>query len=276
MTTIDTGFGRDQQEAVLKFLGERLNGPVAIDVWSRKESPLVLLDRDPATHAAETVLLARQMAALHPAFTITLYDLDRHATRAAEAGIDRAPTTVFRGTRGRELRIVGSWIGAVFQSVLEAIVFLGAGGSPLTEESKTTLAALDHDISVEVLGAMYDPYSAHLLRLIAALAVETRHVRATFIEMVEYPMLAAARQVEQVPVVIVDGHRGLGSWDEPELVEWIRRLANGDESVVTRAQLLTSPYYTEADIDRLQAEHAQHEADPPPPTTPSGLYIPGR
>ncbi|MSQ28875.1 MAG: hypothetical protein EXR68_00060 [Dehalococcoidia bacterium] len=276
MTTVDTGFGREQQEAVLKFLGERLMGPVAIDVWSRKESPILLPDREPATHAAETVLLARQLAALHPAFTITLYDLDRHAQRAAEAGIDRAPTTVFRGVRGRELRFVGSWIGAVFQSVLEAIVFLGAGGSPLTEESRSTLAALERDVNVEVLGAMYDPYSAHLLRLIAALSVETRHVRASFIEMVEYPILAAARQVEQVPVVTVDGHRGLGSWDEPELVEWIRRLANGDESVVTRAQLLTSPYYTESDIDRLIEEREGHDAAPPLPASPSGLYISGR
>ena len=63
---------------------------------------------------------------------------------------------------------VGAWIGSVFQSVLEAITFLGAGTSPLTDESKAVLDALDHDVSIEVLGAMYDPYSAHLVRLLFA------------------------------------------------------------------------------------------------------------
>ena len=177
MTTSDTGFDSEAQEAVLKFLDQRLHAPVALDVWSRKESPLLLTDRDPATHAAEVVALARQLSALHPAFRLTLYDLDRHAGRAVEAGIDRAPTTVFRGINGRELRFVGAWTGALFQSVLESIAFLGSGESPLSDDSTATLAALERDVTIDVLGAMYDGHSAHMLRLIAALAVASRHVR---------------------------------------------------------------------------------------------------
>lgn len=276
MTTSDTGFDSEAQEAVLKFLDQRLHAPVALDVWSRKESPLLLTDRDPATHAAEVVALARQLSALHPAFRLTLYDLDRHAGRAVEAGIDRAPTTVFRGINGRELRFVGAWTGALFQSVLESIAFLGSGESPLSDDSTATLAALERDVTIDVLGAMYDGHSAHMLRLIAALAVASRHVRATFTELVEYPIFAASRNVAQVPVVTVGGIASLGTWGEAELVEWVRRVAAGDDREVERPAMLTSPYYTQADVDRLMAEDAASSTPPELPPTPGGLYIPGR
>ena len=273
MTTAPEGIPREERDALAGYLAENLAGPLAIDVWTRKESALIRTDRDPCTHCDETVLVARQFAALHPSLSITLYDLDRHAARAAEAGIDRPPVTVFRGAGGRELRIAGMWSGLLFPAVLEAATMLSSGASPLSEESRATLAAIDSEVRIEVLGTPYDPYSAFMLRFAAALAVESRHVHAQFVEASEFPLLAAARGVTEVPVVVVNGRRSLGAWDEAHFIEHIGRVLAGDETTVVRDRVLTAPFYTEQE---LEAQAATDPGDQPPPTTPSGLILPGR
>lgn len=268
-----TGIAKAEQQAVASMLAEHLRGPVAIDVWSRKESPLLRPDRDPCTHCDDVVKVARQLASLHPGLSITLYDLDRHAQRAAEAGIDRPPVTVLRGRYGRELRMAGLWAGLLFPAVFDCIIMLGAGATPLAEASKQALAELPRDMPVEVLGAAYDPYSAQMLALLGALAVESKRVRAQFVEVVEFPRLAASRAVEQLPVTLVEGKRYVGMWEEADLVEQLRRLGAADESPVARERVLSSPYHTEAELARMAAEQG---APQQPARTPGGLYLPSR
>src|SRR4051794_18978192 len=94
-------FDHEQQEAIGSVLDERMEMPISIEVWSQKTSPLVRPDRDPSTHGEDTVRLARLLASLHPGLTVTLYDMDRHANRATEAGVDVVPLTVLRGRNGR-------------------------------------------------------------------------------------------------------------------------------------------------------------------------------
>jgi len=133
------------------------------------------------------------------------------------------------------------------------------------------LSALIEPVHVELLVAPYDELSAYLMRLVAAIAVECRAVRAKVIDATEYPLFASIRSVTEVPVLTIEGRRFTGIWDEPSLVEQIRRIATGDTEPVMRSQALTVPFVTEA----AAREHG--DATPPlPPSTPGGLYIPGR
>lgn len=268
------GLSKEEQSQILSYLEKNLHGPVAIEVWTRKESALVRTDRDPCTHCEDVISVARQLAALHPGLSVTLYDLDRHASRAEEARIDRPPLTVLRGRQGREFRITGLWSGLLFPPAVDAIAFLGAGASPLTDEAKAPLATLEEDFTIEVMGAPYDAYSAYMLRLVAALAVESRHVHASFVQIAEFPLLASTRAVDEIPVLTLNGKRYVGTWDGPELVEQIVRTVNGDESPVIRANTFSGPFYTDEEITRLAA--AQGQSPEPPPQTSGGLYIPGQ
>lgn len=278
---------REDRSAIASLLLERLAAPVAIDVWSRKESTLIRTDRDPCTHCDDTVQAAREVAALHPALSITLYDLDRHADRAAEAGIDRPPTTVVRA-HGAESRILGYWSGLLFPAFIDTLLFTSAGGTPLTEQSRATLADLPADVTVEAMVTPYDPYSAQMMRLTLALGIESHRVHAQVTEASEFPMLAAARGVTEVPVLLVNGRRHVGAWGETELVELVRRAAAGDDEPVIRERVLSTPYMTEDEAKQMAAQQAaQPGAVPgaapgmapgaaPPPDAGGGLFVPGR
>jgi hypothetical protein len=262
---------KEEQLQVQSYLQQNLLGPVAIEVWTRKESPLIRTDRDPCTHCEDVVAVARQLASLHPGLSVTLYDLDRHAGRAAEAGIDRPPVTVLRGRYGRQFRITGLWSGLLFKPAVDAMVFLSSGATPMTDDAKEKLAAIDHDVTIEIMGAAYDGYSGYMLRLVAALAVESRHISSSFLELAEFPMLASTRAVDEIPVLLLNNKRYVGTWDGPELAEQISRAVTGDDSPVVRANTFSGPFYTDAEIARLAAQRGAE-----PPQTAGGLYVPGQ
>ena len=264
-----TLLGRADEAAVASYLAENLVGPLSLELWTRKQSLLVRSDRDPCTHCDDTLELARQIASLHPGVSLTLYDLDRHADRATEAGVERPPLTVIRA-HGHTLRFVGLWSGLLLPAFIETMVFAAAGNTPLQEATREVLAGLAADVEVEVLVAPYDPYSGYMMRVVLALGVASPRVRAQVTEMAEFPLLAAARGVTEVPVLLLNGRRYVGAWDEGDLVEQLRRVAAGDDSPVIRERVPVTPFLTEDEARKAAA--AQAGAQPP---APGGLVLPG-
>lgn len=265
MTRLDAG----DEVAVAQNLQQSLVRPVGLEVWTRKQSALVRSDRDPCLHCDDVVELSKQIASLHPGLSITLYDLDKHADRAAEAGIDLPPLTVIR-CGGRELRIVGLWAGGLLPTVLDAIVFASAGTTPLQDETRETLDALPEPVRVEVLVAPYDPYSAYMSRLVLSLGVESKNVRVQVTNASEFPLLAKRRAVTEVPLLLLNERRYVGAWEEVDLVEQIRRIAAGEDEPVIRERIPTSPFLTEAEALKAQPEQRSE------PTSPGGIILPGR
>ncbi|MGE3855964.1 MAG: hypothetical protein AB7G21_03265 [Dehalococcoidia bacterium] len=278
MTTASGPLPREAEGEIIRFFAERLARPVSIDVWTRRRSELVLPDRDTSLHDEEQLALMRQFVRLSPALTITPYDIERHADRAAEAHIDLTPTTVMR-CAGRSVQYVGMAGGMLFPALLDVMSYLSVGVTPLDDESREVLATLREPVHLELLVAPYDNYSAHLMRLVAALATECRMVRARVVDVTEYPIFASLRGVSGVPVLSIEGQRFVGVWDEAELLEQIRRIATGDTDPVIRSQVYAVPFISEADARAMEAESVSDvtETMTPPTTGPSsGLYIPGR
>ena len=270
MTTFT--FNEEQREAIGGILDERMQIPISIEVWARKDGPIVRTDRPACVHCEDQLRLARMLASLHPGLSVTHYDMDKFERRAEEYGIERPPFTILRGRNGREVRVLGFWTGTLFPAVVDVITYLSQEESPYSEASKEALAKVDRDIELHVYGALYDGYSAQMLRMTGALAAESRHFRVQFSEVMEFPDIAARQEIETIPVMMLGGRRHIGVWDEDSLVQQIGHIAAGREDVVTLAQTGTAPYFTEADIERMQAEQA---AQAEPRRTESGLYLPG-
>ena len=281
MVSAEPVISREQRGVIAQYLAQRLAAPVSIETWTQKESALVRTDRDPCTFCDQVAAAARQLASLHPLISLTPYDLDRHADRAREAGIERPPVTVVRSRNGREVRFVGLWSGLLFPAFVDIVIFAGAGVAPVKEETRAALAALEADVEFELLVAPYDPYSALTLRVAAAFAIESRRIKLEAIEVSEFPRLAEIRMVGEVPVVTLNGRRYPGAWDERDLLEQLHRIATGDAEPVIREQVLSSPYLSVEQAEQLAAREAQGLPPQPgqpggPPTTPGGLVIPGR
>lgn len=277
---------RESQVEVMQFFAERLARPVGLDVWTRHDTDLVLPDRDPCEHCADQLALLRQFVRLNPLISVTPYDIERHAGRAAEAGVDMTPTTIMRAG-GRSLQFVGMAAGTLFPAFLDVMSYLSMGTTPLDDSSRAMLASLTAPVHLELLVAPYDNYSAHLMLLASALAAESRLVRLRIVDATEYPIFASLRGVSGVsgvPVLAIEGQRFTGVWDEAELVEQIWRIAGGNSDAVIRSQVYATPFITEAEARLMEAGRiesgraAEAPGAPPMIATPpaGGLYIPGR
>ena len=277
MANGDQVLPREHRPGIANYLAQRLAGPVAMEIWTQRESTLVRTDRDPCLFCEPLATAARQLAALHPFISLTPYDIDTHADRAAEAGIERPPVTVLRARTGRELRFTGLWSGLLFPAFLDAFVYIGAGAAPIQPDTRDALQAIEEELRLELLVAPYDPYSGHMLRLASAFAGESPRLRLEAIEVSEFPRLAQARMVTELPLLIANGRRFPGAWDEADLLEQLRRVAAGNEDPVVRERILVSPYMDIEQARELAAREAQSAGGGgQPPTTPGGLIIPGR
>ncbi len=270
MPVVKGPLSRPELANVQRLLSERISRRVTFDVWTRAAGPVVTPDRDPGVHAEDVAGLIRQICALHPALTVTPYDLDRHADRAREAGITMSPTTVLRST-GRSIHLVGYFSGALFQGLLDLIWLISSGQSSLTPASRAALGTLEAPLSIEALVTPYDPFSVQMTRLLGALAVESKHVHVRIIEIAEFERLAEQRMVSEVPVLSINGRRSVGLWNESTLMEQIGRVLTDDDEPVVRDRVFTAPYISEA--------QARAMASQPPPAAPggrtaSGLIVP--
>ncbi len=264
--------GKEESLAIAKWLGERINRHVGIEVWWRPDSTIVLPDRDGAVHAETMLAAMRQLATLHLAISLTPYALDQFTERAQREAIYLAPTTVLRGG-GKSIRLVGLISGLLFPPLLDVVTYLSAE-TPLQPQTKAALAHLARPLDVEILLAPYDGYSGHLLRLLGAFAAESKNVRLTAIEAAEFPRLASIKGITQVPVMTVEGRRFPGAWDEPQLMEQLWNVAGNDPETVVRERIFVTEFMTEEQVRASTADGPP--SIPAAPEGGSGLIVPGR
>lgn len=268
--------GRPEMSEIAKALSERLQRGVSLEVWSREESGIVSSERDVNEHAADTLALMRQLKTLHPALTFTAYDLDKHASRAAEAGITLSPTVVFR-SGGRAVQMAGLFYGPLFPPTLDVMGFLSMQTTPLAPETREAMRGLTAPIEIEAFVTPFDPFSPHLVPLLAAFAVEAKQIKLRFVEASQFPVLAGQRLLTEVPLLVINGTRFPGYWDELSLSKQIQNIASGSDEKVIRDRVLTAEYVSEAEAKRLaEAEAAAASGPAGGQTTASGLIIPGR
>ncbi|MCK9487260.1 MAG: hypothetical protein M0R73_11275 [Dehalococcoidia bacterium] len=272
--------GRAELAEISRALRERIRLGVSLEVWTRPADEIVSPERDDGRHAAETLALMRQLKTLHPALTLTPYDLEKHASRAEAAGIEHSPTVVLRAG-GRSVQIVGMLYGPLFPPMLDIMGFLSMGQTPLAPETRAVLGALPADVQVEAFLTPFDPFSVQMLPLLGAFAVDGKRVRLRIVEASQFPVLAGQRLVTEVPLLVMNGQRYAGYWTEQELAEQIRGLAEGSDEKVIRARVVSAEYVSEDEarriaMEQVQAEQAQQTQAGGGSETSSGLYIPGR
>jgi alkyl hydroperoxide reductase subunit AhpF len=256
---------QDQAE-IAADLRDRLDGPVGIELWTRRQSAIALPESEACIHCEDAVALARELVSLHPDLSFTTYDLDQHAGRAEVEQIERPPVTIVRA-HNRTLQFVGYCTGVLFRPLVDAVVFASARSTPLSDQTRQALDQLPEPLRLDLYVAPYDPYSADMLLLAFALGIESTNLRVTAWEMTEFPQLASQRAITAVPALAINGRQLLGLWSEDQLLEQLQRSAAGDDSPVIRDHVLTTPLTT-ADQQRA----APVEAAP----RGGGIFIPGR
>jgi len=243
---------RQDRASIAEFL-RQLAGPVAIDLWTCAASGPGATADNVSGYDEQVAEVTRTIASLHQGLRLTRYDIERHAERAAQAGVERAPTVVLRGARGATAAITGICSGSLFPALMEGLLYFGAGRAPFRPESREVLGALRSGHTLDVHLAPYDHVSGLLMRLTLGLATEFPRLQVRIIEVAEFPQLAAALAITEAPLTLIDGQPFTGGWDEADLVEQIRRIDAGDEPAVTRSRIFVTPFVT---FEQLEQEAA--------------------
>jgi glutaredoxin-like protein len=167
-----------------------------------EETPLAGAARD-VDFGAETEKVARWLAGLSDLVTVRVEE--------EPFGFDRYPAvSVQRDGRDDGVRYDGLPFGYELGSLIGAVVEAGRTTSSLSDESLARLETLERDVTIDVFVTPSCPHCPPAVLLAYRLAFASERVRATAIELTEFPALADEQQVYSVPKIVVDG---AGGWE---------------------------------------------------------------
>jgi len=131
---------RDEQE--VRRLFEPLTGPVKLVVFSQSLAKADL--------CAENEQLVREVAALSDKISVEVLNLAIDRDRAEAYGVDQVPAIVVEGARDYGIRFYGVPSGYEFSNLVDAIIVASSGEPALSDETKSSLAALAGDVDIKV------------------------------------------------------------------------------------------------------------------------------
>ena len=165
--------------------------------------------------SAETVRIVEELASLS----------ERVTSRVEEKpdGVTMFPAVlVLPAGEDRGLRFFGTPLGYEVASLVGAVLEAGRLVPSRAPESLERLAAVDHDLAIDVFVTPTCPHCPPAVLLAYRMALASPHVTAAAIEAGEFPRLAEELEVWAVPRIVVNGvPRWDGSVREPVFVERI-------------------------------------------------------
>lgn len=211
-----------------KFESELVN-PVNLVFFMKEKSPLIVPGKAPeedCTFCPETKQLLEELSSLSDKLKLTVYDVDREPTRAAEFHIDKVPAIVVMGDKDVGIRFYGIPSGYEFMSLLEAIVDVSRNETELSEQTKEALKKLDREVNIQVFVTPTCPYCPMAVRLAHQMSLESPMVKAAMVEATEFPELAQKYEVFGVPKTIFNENISLeGAVPEEMFLEYLLKAA---------------------------------------------------
>ncbi len=139
---------KDQQAIRDRFKRE-LKNDVTIRLFTQKTYGLTIPGRE-CRYCDQTQQLMEELAALSPKLHMEIKDYYSQSQEAKEAGIERIPAIVLTKGSDSNVRFYGIPAGHEFTNVLEDIVTLSRGVSPLSLETRKKLKRLKEDVHIQV------------------------------------------------------------------------------------------------------------------------------
>lgn len=132
-----------QHEQEVKRELDKMRGPVKVVVFASELG---------GETNAQTIALAREVAALSEQLEVEVLNPYIDRDRAAAYGIDTdtAPSIVVEGARDYGIRFLGFPGGYEFANLIDSIIVASSGEPALTEATVASLDALAEDVTIKV------------------------------------------------------------------------------------------------------------------------------
>ena len=193
---------KDAQTLKDRFKRE-LKKDVNIRLFSQKTLGLTIPGRECA-HCEDTEHLMEELTALSPKLHLEVKDFYTQTQEAAEAVVERIPATVFSTDSAANVKFYGIPMGYEFGAMIEGLVTMSRGVSPLSLASRKKLKQLKDSVHIQVFVTPTCVYCPHVARLAHAMAMENTNIVADVVEVQEFPLLARRYMVSGVPKTVIN------------------------------------------------------------------------
>lgn len=259
-----------EQELIRQRFSQELKGPVKLDLFTQRPTPVFIPGREECRFCPETGQMLEELAHLSDLVELRVHELGSDRAAEERYGIERPPSTVVRGVVNRPVVFAGIPGGELFPVLLEAIVDASGPPPELAATIKRRLKRLKRAVRIRVYVALDAPYVAEQARLVQLLGVASQHIRVEIVELSEYPQLAQQLGITAVPTTVIDGKVTLTGLTDPEaFVDQVVKAAE-HQTVAARSALLTGAAQSSTPLPTTPAPQERGI------TRPSGLIIPGR
>jgi glutaredoxin-like protein len=219
---------RDQEAIGQKFAAEML-GPVKIDYFTERNLGLTMPGKTPCQFCKPAREMLQELAGLSELISLRIHYFEDDTPEKAQFGVERVPGIVMRNVPGAIVTFYGIPGGTEFPMFIDSIIDLSRGEVLLSQESVTSLAELEVDISLRVFVTPTCPYCPAMMRAAYQMAMVSPRVHAETIEVNEFPELADRFQVQAVPLTVINDSVAIpGTVHEKQLTELIMKVAKGE------------------------------------------------
>ena len=140
----------EDQEQVRTLFSEKLTGDVTITYFTQHESPLVVPGHHECAYCKETRELLEEVTSLSDKLHLTVKDFVGDEKEAEKMGITRIPAYTMQGQNKGKVHFFGIPAGYEFSTLIQSLIDVSTGQTPLSQKTKEALSKVDQDVQVQV------------------------------------------------------------------------------------------------------------------------------
>ena len=172
----------------------------------------------------DTMELLSELQKVSDKIELETFDFVEDKEEVKKYGIDKIPATAITTEEDFGIRFYGIPSGYEFTSLIQAILTVSTGKTPLKPDTVDFLKALTQDVHLQVFVTPTCAYCPGAVILAQQMAYHNPRIKADMIEATEFPHLAQKYQVMGVPrTVINETEFQEGAAPENMIMEKIRK-----------------------------------------------------
>ena len=210
----------EKEQAQLKRTFRKdLKAEVTLRLYTMRPSVIAVPGRD-CRYCPQTQQMMEELTSLSPKLHLQTVDFYGEPEAAQADGVMRVPAIVLGTDKSSRVRFYGAPMGYELITIIEDIMTLSKGVSPLSMDTRKRIRALNQPVHMQVFVTPTDTGCPSMARLAHALAMENHHVTADVVEVQEFPPLAQRYGVRSVPLTVINEHAQVpGVVSEAEMLE---------------------------------------------------------
>ncbi|MEM3731561.1 MAG: thioredoxin family protein [Candidatus Bathyarchaeia archaeon] len=174
---------------------EKLEKPVKIVMFTQEVE---------CQYCAQTRQLLSEIAALSDKISLEVYDFVADAEKAKRYGVDKVPAIAIIGDKDYGVRFYGLPYGYELQTLLEGIIAVSRAKTDLSDEIKMRIREIKAPVHIQVFVTLTCPYCPMVAGLAYKFAIENDLIKASVIEVSEFPHLGLKYGVMGVPKTVIN------------------------------------------------------------------------